>query len=84
MSRRRFIFRNGEFVEIDLDAPLLPRVGPYIQSDISPYRSVITREPITSRSGHREHLRRHGAIEVGNDIWVGAIGVNRIGIFPRR
>jgi hypothetical protein len=66
--RSRFVFRNGEFVELDLDAPLPPRVGPYIMSDIKPYRSILTREPITSRSAHREHLRQHGVIEVGNEM----------------
>jgi hypothetical protein len=68
MSRHRFVMRGGELVELDLDAPLPPRVAPYVVSDISPYRSVITREPITSRSAHRDHLRRHGAIEVGNEM----------------
>jgi hypothetical protein len=68
MSRRRFVFRAGEFVELDLDAPLAPRVAPYIMSDIAPYRSIITREPIGSRSEHRAHLRRHGMIEVGNEM----------------
>jgi hypothetical protein len=66
--RRRFVFRGGELVELDLDAPLPPRKGPYIQSDIAPYRSVITREPITSRSEHRAHLRQHGCVEVGNEM----------------
>ncbi len=65
--RRRFVFREGVLVELDLDAPLLPRVAPYIQCDIKPYRSIITREPITSRSEHRAHLRQHGMIEVGNE-----------------
>jgi hypothetical protein len=36
-------------------------------SDISEYRSIITREPITSRSQHREHLKVHGCVEVGNE-----------------
>jgi len=67
VSRHRYVIRNGELVELDLDAPLPPRVAPYIQGDIASYRSVITREPITSRSQHREHLRAHGAFEVGNE-----------------
>ena len=67
MSRHRYVIRNGELVELDLDAPLPPRRTPYIQSDIKAYRSVITQEPITSRSQHREHLRMHGAVEVGNE-----------------
>src|SRR4051812_27528882 len=65
--KRRFVFRKGEFVELDLDAPLPPRRTPYIQSDIGAYRSVLTGEQITSRSEHREHLHRHGVIEVGNE-----------------
>lgn len=67
MSRHRYVWRDGQLVELDLDAPLPPRVSPYIQSDIQPYPSVITGEPITSRSHHREHLRMHNAIEIGNE-----------------
>jgi hypothetical protein len=65
--RRRFVIRNGELVEIDLAARLPPRRGPYVISDIGEYRSVITREMITSRSQHREHLKAHGCVEVGNE-----------------
>ncbi len=68
MSRRRWVWRNGVQIEIDLEAPLPPRRGPYIMSDLSEYRSVVTREMITSRSQHREHLRQHGCIEVGNEM----------------
>jgi len=66
--RRRFVFRGGRFVELDLNAPLPPRVAPYVMSDIKEYPSIITGEMITSRSHHREHLRMHGCVEVGNDI----------------
>jgi hypothetical protein len=60
--------RNGQLVELDLDAPLPPRCGPYVIVDIKEYRSVITREMITSRSQHREHLKAHGCVEVGNEM----------------
>lgn len=40
---------------------------PYITTDIQPYRSMITGEMITSRSQHRDHLRSHGMIEMGNE-----------------
>ena len=40
---------------------------PAILPDIAPYRSQLTGEVITSRSRHREHLRSHGCIEVGNE-----------------
>jgi hypothetical protein len=39
-----------------------------IISDKVEYRSTITGEPITSRSQHREHLKRHGCVEVGNEL----------------
>lgn len=35
--------------------------------DIQPYQSQITGEMITGRAQHKEHLKRHGCIEVGND-----------------
>ena len=35
--------------------------------DIQPYQSQINGKMITSRSQHRNHLRDHGCIEVGND-----------------
>ena len=43
------------------------RVAPDVLPDIEPYTSQITGETITSRSRHREHLRAHGYVEVGND-----------------
>lgn len=68
MSRHRYIWHNGEIVELDLNAPRPPRKGPYIMRDQGEYRSVITGEMITSRSQHREHLRQHNCIEVGNEM----------------
>jgi hypothetical protein len=65
--RRRWVVRDGRLVELDLEAPLPPPVAPMIRSDISPYRSVKTGEMITGRAQHREHLQRHGMIEVGNE-----------------
>lgn len=43
------------------------RVAPDVMPDIHPYRSMVTGELITSRSRHREHLRDHGMVEIGND-----------------
>lgn len=49
-----------------------PRKGPdvYIQGDIEPYRAIggdAAGQMITSRSQHREFLKRNGFIEVGNE-----------------
>ena len=43
--------------------------GPMIIRDIEPYQSMVDGSMITSRSHHRNHLREHGKIEVGNE-WV--------------
>jgi putative FmdB family regulatory protein len=40
---------------------------PQSMPDIQPYRSVIDGSLISSRSKHREHLKAHGCIEVGNE-----------------
>lgn len=42
-------------------------VAPMVAADIQPYRSMCDGTMITSRSQHREHLRRHGVIEIGNE-----------------
>ncbi len=44
--------------------------SPRVMGDIEPYQTVGGGEPgkvITSRSKHREYLRRHNLIEVGNE-----------------
>lgn len=38
-----------------------------VAPDIQPYRSMIDGSIISSRSKHREHLKAHGCIEVGNE-----------------
>lgn len=42
--------------------------APQITTDIQPYRSMITGERVAGRSQHREHLKQHGCIEVGNEV----------------
>lgn len=44
----------------DLSAPMIVR-------DIAAYRSPVDNSVITSRSAHREHLKAHDLIEVGNE-----------------
>lgn len=41
--------------------------APMVISDIQPYRSMATGEMIGGRAQHREHLKKHGLIEVGNE-----------------
>ena len=41
--------------------------APHVMADIQPYKSMITGEMIGSRSRHREHLKDHNMIELGNE-----------------
>lgn len=41
--------------------------APMVVSDMQPYRSMIDGRMITSRSQHRDHLKSHGCIEIGNE-----------------
>lgn len=41
--------------------------APMVSPDIGAYKSVVTGEQISSRSAHREHLKRHNLYEVGNE-----------------
>ena len=50
-----------KYVRQDPDAPM-------VMKDIQPYQSMIDGSEITSRSRHREHLREHGCVEVGNEV----------------
>ena len=65
--RHRFVQINGELVEVGSDWTPEPRHDYHVMPDIKPYRSMIDGKEITSRSRHREHLRAHGCVEVGND-----------------
>ena len=77
MSRCRILWdRQGKLAEYSDDVLVWVRAGafdginnsgPQIMRDISPYRSMINGQMITSRSQHRTHLRDHGCVEVGND-----------------
>lgn len=41
--------------------------APMFIRDIGEYRSPVDNSMITSRSDHREHLKRHGLVEVGTE-----------------
>ena len=61
--RKTWVYIDGEAVE----------KGDYkssqhhIMPDIEPYQSMVDGSMITSRSKHREHLRKHNCFEVGNE-----------------
>lgn len=67
--RQRFI-QDPETLKLVPAEEYIPHAAvnaPMIMPDISPYKSMATGEMIMGRRQHREHLRQHGLIEVGNE-----------------
>jgi len=64
--KKTYIYVNGELVEKG-SKEHYESLGPMVMPDISPYKSMIDGSMIMSRSVHRDHLRQHGCIEVGNE-----------------
>lgn len=68
MSRQRYIQDPETLKLVPADEYVRPSSNaPYIMGDIQPYQSMVTGEMIGGRRQHREHLRQHGCIEVGNE-----------------
>lgn len=74
--RSHYKYRNGEVIYAVEDGVVTVdrRDGEdsnvrsfQVMPDIAEYRSMIDGTMITSRSRHREHLRDHGCVEIGND-----------------
>lgn len=66
------VFRSCEERDANLPeccgAPMVRTfVPPQVMSDIEGYRSMADGTWISSRSQHRDHLKRHGMREVGNE-----------------
>lgn len=58
----------GKVVEKGSEAPDVGEIKRiHIMPDIQPYKSMVDGSRIKSRSDHRDHLRAHGVIEVGNE-----------------
>jgi hypothetical protein len=68
--KRRYVYdaAHGKMVEVTEGTCVPEKPSHQIMKDIAPYKSMITGEEITSRSRHREHLKAHGCIEVGDQV----------------
>ena len=65
---KRWIYVDGQAYDADGYVPERHSTSFQVMPDIQPYQSMITGEEITSRSRHREHLKAHGCVEVGNEV----------------
>lgn len=67
-GKRMAEFKDGELVwSSDEFFQSSGPAAPMVMNDIQPYKSMIDGSIIESRSSHRDHLRAHGCIEVGNE-----------------
>ena len=60
-------YQDEELVWVREELDKHKKPGYQIMLDIQPYKSMVDGSMITSRSKHREHLRQHNCIEVGNE-----------------
>jgi hypothetical protein len=69
-TRGSFVYdkEKGELVPKEEYYSVSVSNAPMIQADIAGYKSMVTGEWIGSRSTHRQHLKEHRLIEVGNEI----------------
>ena len=64
MSKKTYVYRDGELVE---KSEAAQKGGLNIMRDIEPYQNMKDFGWITSRSQHREFLRRNNFVEIGNE-----------------
>ena len=65
--RGEVIYAEQDGVVLTDKRPVTNDPGYMVMGDIQPYQSMIDGSMIQSRSRHREHLKDHGCIEVGNE-----------------
>ena len=63
--RKVYVQIDGELIE--KSTYYADPIAPMVMPDIQPYQSMADGSMITSRSHHREHLRQHNCIEIGNE-----------------
>lgn len=69
MTRKRFIQNPQPPYNLIPAEEWVPpaQAGYYVMPDLQPYQSMVTGEMVGGRRQHREHLRTHNVVEVGNE-----------------
>lgn len=69
MTRKRYIQHPQTLELIPAEEYVAPASASfYVMPDIQPYRSMVDGSIVGGRRQHREHLRQHNVIEVGNEL----------------
>lgn len=68
VTRGRFIWDDQKKELVPFDEYVQPESKTaYVLGDIQPYQSMATGEMIMGRRQHREHMKNHGLVEIGNE-----------------
>lgn len=68
MTRKSWIQINGELIPKDeYYGDSHSAKAPIFVPDIKPYKSTITGEIIGGRAQHKNHLKQHNLVEIGNE-----------------
>ena len=68
MSRKTYVYRDGQLVEKHLAAPIGENQSAYVISDsMDTIRSMADGQLYDSKSAYRKNLRANGCYEMGND-----------------
>lgn len=79
MARECWIWRNGELIPKHLAEPVKRKGSLNVIKDIEPYQNIaIDGKVIGGRRQHRDMLRAHGCVEVGNEVQRPAERPNRV------
>jgi hypothetical protein len=66
--RHRWVYDKNKKEMVPYDEYHAEPVSAYVRGDLQPYQSMKTGEMIEGRAAHREHLKRHSLVEIG-DAW---------------
>lgn len=68
MTRETYVYRDGQLIPKHMAPPRLMTGGLQVIQDIEPYRAIgVDNRIVGGRRQHRDMLRDHGLIEVGNE-----------------
>ena len=66
MTRKRWIWDATLKDLVPIEEFNREPVAPFVMDDAKPYKSMATGEMIVGRAQHRDHLKRHSLVEIGD------------------
>lgn len=67
IQRGKWVYDTNKRDFVPAEEYIREPVASYVMGDIQPYQSMATGEMIMGRRQHREHMKNHGLVEIGNE-----------------